>query len=193
MVPAIESHDFSTHLVKLDAILTEIVNSTALQENKKILENFKEFMVEEQSQKNFTITDLFEKYCEFVADNVETSELEVYHDDEPYYESVNVSVSVEHDDDRKWSLFKHCKVIFECEEDENMNYVLNLSRYSDSRSETNKWDARFEINPTISSLRYMSQFEVFLAKLTRRFCDIIVDEEYISDTVTPKATPEPSF
>ena len=41
LVPAIERHDFADHIVKLDTVLTEIVNSTSLVENQKLLENFK--------------------------------------------------------------------------------------------------------------------------------------------------------
>jgi hypothetical protein len=40
MVPAIERHDFSEYTLKLDTVLTEIVNNTSLQDNKKILDNF---------------------------------------------------------------------------------------------------------------------------------------------------------
>lgn len=37
MIPAIERHDFSDYIVKLDSVLTEIVNSTSLVENKTLL------------------------------------------------------------------------------------------------------------------------------------------------------------
>jgi len=48
MVPYIEKYDFSEYLPKLDTVLTEIVNSDACIENKKILENFKELSIKQK-------------------------------------------------------------------------------------------------------------------------------------------------
>lgn len=59
MVPYIEKYDFSEYLPKLDTVLTEIVNSDACIENKKILENFKDLSIK-QEEKEIKVTDLFE-------------------------------------------------------------------------------------------------------------------------------------
>ena len=56
MVPYIESYDFSEYLPKLDSVLTEIVNSDFCIGNKKILENFKDLMMEPE-QKEIKLTD----------------------------------------------------------------------------------------------------------------------------------------
>ena len=57
MVPYIEKYDFSEYLPKLDTVLTEIVNSDACIENKKILENFKELSIK-QEEKEMKVTDI---------------------------------------------------------------------------------------------------------------------------------------
>ena len=41
MIPVIENHDFNRYIVKLDSVLTEIINNTRLKDNKDSLENFK--------------------------------------------------------------------------------------------------------------------------------------------------------
>lgn len=46
MTPAIERVSLDDYVVKLDAILTEIINSTNLVDNKEILGNFKNLMTE---------------------------------------------------------------------------------------------------------------------------------------------------
>lgn len=46
MTPAIERVSLDDYVVKLDAILTEIINSTNLVDNKEILGNFKSLMTE---------------------------------------------------------------------------------------------------------------------------------------------------
>ena len=46
MVPVIENHDFNKYIVKLDNVLSEIINNTSLKDNKVVLENFKRLMKE---------------------------------------------------------------------------------------------------------------------------------------------------
>ena len=41
IVPVIEEHDFKQYITKLDTVLTEIVTSTNIVDNKEILEYFK--------------------------------------------------------------------------------------------------------------------------------------------------------
>ena len=61
MVPYIEKYDFSEYLPRLDTVLTEIVNSDACIENKKILENFKGLSIK-QEEKEMEVTDLFDAW-----------------------------------------------------------------------------------------------------------------------------------
>lgn len=98
MVPVIEKHNFNQYMVKLDSILTEIVNSTNLADNKRILDNFQS-LLKEPEYKEIKLSKFFEQYCEHVAKNVDTSNLEACCEDgEPYYEHVTASMKVEHED-----------------------------------------------------------------------------------------------
>lgn len=81
MTPAIERVNLDEYTVKLDAVLTEIINSTNLIDNKEILGNFKSLMTEPDKD-TISLKEVFEKYKEYVSENVDTSELEVYTDDE---------------------------------------------------------------------------------------------------------------
>ena len=76
MTPAIERVDLDEYTVKLDAVLTEIINSTNLIDNKEILGNFKSLMTEPDKD-TISLKEVFEKYKEYVSENVDTSELEV--------------------------------------------------------------------------------------------------------------------
>lgn len=191
MIPAIERHDFSDYIVKLDSVLTEIVNSTSLVENKTLLKNFNDLMVEEDI-KEFKTSNLFEKWCDFVAKEVETSGLEVNTDDgEPTYESVNCTMEVEHVDGRSWSDFEKANIVFECEHDEKLNFIIPISRRK--KFDGDKWSIDYSVNPTIETLRYMNEFEIFLLKLKRSFVKLTVDDECSDEEVTPEAEPEISF
>lgn len=191
MIPAIEGHDFSDHIVKLDTVLTDIVNKTNLVENQKLLENFRELMIEEDT-KEIKTSDLFEKWCEFVAKEVNTDGLEVDTcDGEPTYDSVDCRMEVEHVDGRSWSDIKKANIIFECEHDEKMNFMIPISRWE--KYDGDNWSIDYSANPDIQSLRHMNEFEVFVLKLKRSFVKLMVDDEYSDEEVNPEAEPEISF
>ena len=189
MVPVIERHDFNKYLVKLDEVLTSIINQTNLEDNKKILENFKELMREPEI-KEIKISEIFERYCEHVAKNIDTGELEACCDDgEPYYEHVTANMEVEHVD-KHWfnSGYEDCYVKLTCDEDEDLNCQIKLYREvgKDKWSILNGADS-IEIN----SLRNLSDFEVFLSVLQRSFVKIVLDtESETDDDIEPEEKPE---
>lgn len=189
IVPVIERHDFNQYLTKLDSVLTEIVNNTILTDNKKILENFKELMKEPET-KEVKLSDIFKRYCEHVAANVDTDELEACCDDgEPYYEHVTASMEVEHEY-KGWfkSSFDDCVVKFICEEDEDLNCQVKLYKLNSDK----KWNFRgYGDSVDINSLRNLSDFEVFLMVLKRGFVDIVMDKESdCDDDIDPEEKPE---
>lgn len=94
MTPVIERVNLDKYTVKLDAVLTEIINSTNLIDNKEILGNFKSLMTEPDKD-TISLKEVFEKYKEYVSESVDTSELEVYTDDEPRYQNVTAEVTVD--------------------------------------------------------------------------------------------------
>lgn len=189
IVPVIERHDFNQYLTKLDTVLTEIVNNTIIADNKKILENFKELMKEPET-KEVDLSDIFKRYCEHVAKNVSTDDLETCYDDGiPYYEHVTAIMKVEHED-KGWfkSSFDNCIVKFTCEEDEDLNCQIKF--YKGTNEE--KWSFRgYGDSIDVNSLRGISDFEVFLMTLKRGFVDIIMDQESAcEDDIEPEEEPE---
>lgn len=189
IVPVIERHDFNQYLVKLDEVLTSIVNQTSISDNKRILNNFKECLTEPQ-QKEIKLSEIFEKYRQHVADNVSTDGLEAYCDDgEPYYEFVTANMEVEHED-KGWfvSEYDDCYVRFTCEEDEDLNCQIKLYKGTDEK----EWKILKGINGIeINSLRNLSSFEVFLSVIQRSYTKIILDtENEYADDIEPTEKPE---
>lgn len=80
LVPFIESYDMSGYIVKLDTLLTEMVNKSVLTDNKNLLENFK-FMMEEPQETDIKISDLFKEYKKFVAGDMEVEGREIVIED----------------------------------------------------------------------------------------------------------------
>lgn len=189
MVPVIENHDFNKYLVKLDEVLTSIINQTSLEDNKKILENFKELMREPEI-KEIKLSEIFERYCEHVSKNVKTCELEACCDDsEPYYEHVTANMEVEYVD-KHWfnSSYEDCYVKFTCDEDGDLNCQIKLYR----GIEKDKWSILKGVDAIeINSLRDLSDFEVFLSVLQRSFVKIVLDtESETDDDIEPEEKPE---
>lgn len=188
MVPVIEAHDFNKYIVKLDTVLTDIVNNTNLAENKRILENFRELMKDPEC-KEIKLSEIFKKYCDHVSKNVDTDNLEVYTDDEPHYQYVSVMMDVE-DTGGRYSSYKEYTVTLECEEDEELKMQFRLTSWNDGK----EWRIRDVADDVdINSLRYLSDFEVFLITLRRALVSVIIDTNGEREEVEPDAEPEPEW
>lgn len=193
MVPAIEKYDFSKYLLKLDAVLTDIVNTTRLQDNVDILENFKSLMVEIKDNK-MSLEDIFRRYCKMVSKEVDTSELEVITDDDnPYYDNVNCSVEFE-DGGTAWFSDRNLgKLLFECDEDESLNFTLDLIS-SDSVTHNDNWRlCRVPGTTDIHSLAFSNEFKLLILQLMRNFTNINISKTYLSEEVEVEDTPEVTF
>lgn len=150
IIPVIERHDFNRYIVKLDSILTEIINQTSLADNKEILENFKALMVE-PGEKVIKLSTIFQKYCEYVAHDIDTTELEACcEDSEPYYEHVTAEMEVEHED--RWlapsveqKIQCHLKVV------EDLHKILPITNIV---VELANFDIQKILNPNIEGEEY---------------------------------------
>lgn len=183
MVPVIERLDLSEYTVKLDAVLTEIINSTNLVDNKEILGNFKSLMTEPDKDV-ISLKEVFEKYKEYVSKNVDTSDLEVYTDDTPTYQNVSARLETK----LTTSIFsrRYCDLIFECEDDTELTKKIHLYE-----SESNKFRiSGFKSELDISSLRSLDEFDIFIMRLDRAFCNITDIMDMYDDDIEVEAEPE---
>jgi hypothetical protein len=190
MVPYLESYDYSQYIVKLDSVLVDVLKNTTL-DNKKLLTNFKSLLVTEEIKEKITVTELFEKWQEYVAENVDTDGLEVNCDDSPSYEYVEVTCDFEEDERRSWSSLESGVLVFECEHDEKMNFEVKLHRWIDSKDKT--WSIDYKTNHEISSLRHINEFEIYLMKISQAGTKIEMDTTRESGEVEPGKEPEASW
>ncbi len=186
MTPAIERVSLDDYVVKLDAVLTEIINSTNLVDNKEILGNFKSLMTEPDKDV-INLEDVFEKYKEYVSKNIDTSDLEVNTDDKPSYQNVTVEVNV----DTRNNIFggSFFDLVFKCEEDENLIKKIHLYKLESNRCRIINFKSELDIN----SLRYVDEFDIFIMRLDRALCDITDIMDMYDDDVEVEAEPEASW
>jgi hypothetical protein len=190
MVPYFEQHSFADSVVKLDAVLTQVIQSSAAAENKKLLENFKSLMMP-VDDKELTASKLFEKWSKYVAAHVDTDDLEVIIDDGAYYEPVDVCMQLEVQKGRSYSVYDYGTLFFSCEHDEEMNFAVPVSRWKQSKD--SKWDMSFRTTADISSLRRLNDFEIYLMRLSQAGVKIEIDTESETDSITPDKEPEPEY
>ena len=186
MTQAIERVNLDEYTVKLDAVLTEIINSTNLIDNKEILGNFKSLMTDPDKD-TISLKEVFEKYKEYVSESVDTSELEVYTDDEPRYQNVTAEVTV----DTRNSIFgrRFCDLVFKCEEDEKLTKEIHLYESKRNGFRIKRLESELDIN----SLRYVDKFDIFMMRLDRAFCDITDIMDMYDDDVEEEYEPEESW
>ena len=183
MIPQLEKYDYSQHIVKLDTVLTDILKATTI-DNKKIIESFKGFYLDEMPRE-ITITEMFNKYKKHVEENVDTDGLEVNYDDEPTYESVEVTVEVE-EDSRSWSIYKHATIHFECEHDEAMNFSIHTQQSSGD----GYYFITDDLTEQFKSLKKAKTFELFLLRMRGEYTHIKLDVMDGVDDAYPEARPE---
>lgn len=188
MVPYLENYDYSDYIVKLDAVLVEVLKSTAL-ENKRLLENFKELTCSVEPKK-IKVSELFEKWMSYVEKNVKTDDLDIDYDEEPTYEYVEVAMDFDAPEERNWSSFDHGVIVFECEHDEEMNVAIPVSRW---RKYDKDWSIDYKTTKDLDSLRNLNEFEVFIMKLKQSHSDIVMDTKYETSEIIPEERPEASF
>lgn len=187
MVPYIESYDFSEYLPKLDSVLTEIVNSDFCIGNKKVLENFKNLMMEPE-QKEVKLTDLFKAWIEQCERDIDTDGLDIDYDDGVSYQCVDCEMRFELEDKPSWSSTQRAVITFENEHDKKLNVEIPVSKW---KEEPYKLSVYKDL--MISSLKGLSEFEVLLLRLSRAGTAIIIDREYDDNYIQPEEEPEASF
>ena len=81
---------------------------------------------------------------------------------------------------------RFCNLVFECEEDEKLTKVIHLYESKSNRFSITGFKSELDIN----SLRYVDEFDIFMMRLDRAFCDITDIMEMYDDEVEVKAEPE---
>ena len=189
LVPFIEQYNMGGYAVKLDDVLSQIVEQTALADNKRILENFRGLMVEPPT-KTVTLEEVFERYCGFVQRSIDTDGLEIVFDDEPHYECVTACAQIEMDERfLRNSLFEYATLsLWARDDDEALPFAVKLVRWKEDRA--NGFDIRYDRAPTLAGLSTMSDFEVYLTALSRACTKLTWDKGMLDKEVQPDAEPE---
>lgn len=192
MVPYIEKYDFTEFLPKLDSVLTEIVNSDGCIAEKRILENFKELMLEPE-QKEIKVTEVFETWIKQCEKDIDVDGLEICYDDGVYYASVECEMRFNEEDKPSWSCFRRGRITFENDHDESLNVEIPVLQYISSYGNDEPYKISLSSDIKISSLRRLSDFEVLLLRLERAGTAIVIDKEWDSSYIEPEKEPEATF
>lgn len=192
LITQIEKYDLAAYIPKLDAVLTEIVNSTVLKENRDILNNFKELMCE-PDKNTITISELFKAYIDFVAKNMDTDGRRIKYDDGvASYVPMDVYVDVEYED-RAWSSFDKAVVKFYVGENdqEKLNREIVITRLKDCTSDN--WHIVKSYYFNLMSLHNLTDFDILLIRLERACASISIDVDIDESVAEPVQKPEATY
>lgn len=192
MVPYIKSRDFTEYLPKLDAVLTEIVNSDACLANREVLQNFRDLLLEPE-QKEIKVTEIFKAWIRQCEKDIDTDDLDIDYDDGVSYSCVNCEMRVEEEDRPSWSSFQRAVITFENEHDEKLNIEIPISKWVDSNRKEEPYSLSISNDISISSLRMLNDFQILLLRLERARTAIIIDKEYDDSYIQPEKEPEATF
>lgn len=176
MVPYIEEYDFSAYLPKLDAVLTELVNSDTCMANKQMLENFKELLTEPE-QKEIKVTDLFKEWIKWCNEAIDTDSC------------VNCEMRVDELEKASWSSVQRAVIIFENEHDSDLNVEIPISKWIWGNGKEETYTISKSGDVVISSLRRLNDFQMLLLRLERAGTKIIIDKEYDDSYIRLDAEP----
>lgn len=166
MIPYLENYDYSKYIVKLDSVLTDVLKATSL-ENKTILTNFKELTTEIPNE--IKMSDILEAWAKHCEENVDKDKLDMD------YEGGYVTATLETEDvSSSWSDFQRIIVRLECEEDEELKCEFEISKWRNHRERFGMYNKSLN---EISSLINLSEFDVFLLKVSQGYDNIILDIE----------------
>ena len=84
---------------------------------------------------------------------------------------------------------RFCDLVFKCEEDEKLTKEIHLYESKSNRFHITGFKSELDIN----SLRYVDEFDIFMMRLDRAFCDITDIMEMYDDGVEVEAGPEASW
>lgn len=147
----------------------------------------------EPEQKEIKVTDLFKAWKNKCERDINTDGLDIDYDDGVSYSCVECEMIVEELGKPSWSSTKRALITFENEHDESLNVEIPISKWIFDSGREEPYTLSLENDLTISSLRYMDDFQILLMRLARARTTIVIDKNYDSDDIYPEAEPEASF
>lgn len=165
IVPFLEGYDYSHYIVKLDAVMTELLKTTTLN-NRMILENFTHLMTTEKIEE-IKMSELFKKYCEYCKEHINDYKLA-----EDYIKEITCSFEIEEfEDSNNWG---RGRIFFKCEEDEDddLTFEADILCYCNSN-----WSIRSNLDIlNLKGLNNLKEFEILLMRLSQCGDVLIVDD-----------------
>lgn len=167
LVPAIESYDLGKCNVKLELLLDQLVEESAIGERRDILKNLKLLAASDTAPKETAFSDIVDAFERFVADDFDNSGREVQDGE---YAPIECRYAIEAQKRHGYfePLFEECVIAFEVIEEDDPNDCaptmakrVRLSRYRADRD----WviDAPRELS--VTDLRCLDEFDTRIATM----------------------------
>lgn len=197
LVPAIESYNLSNYNVKLGIFLEQLMNETAIDDTRKLLQNF-HGIISDENTGTILASEILKAYAEHCAYEFSCDGREVDNENETYQNfAVCADIEQEYNHTSRYYTGEDAilKLYIEDEyesdaDNSKLNYEIRMWRTSSDAP--NQWRPLVRRDYTIGEIQNMSHFDILILKLSQNKTKIINNlDEYNSDIeVTPEDTPE---
>ena len=181
MMGVVKDTDFTEYCNVIKGIINQSLPQTALPEYKTFVEGLQATLGKPTPKwdTKVKVSDIFEEYCKYVEEQeFDSDDLDDIDDGTSY---INLAMKIEEDNNSYYTTaFKLCFYIdghYSGDEDD-YKFEVELSKMYDGNHHI-----RFQ-KDKVSDYRHLSSFELYLLQLSNSYTDIVVDDNYLEETVT---------
>ena len=178
MVSAVER--FRLDNARLEVVLSNVINESAVGERARLLENFGKLALSE-SRDAIPASELLDEYAKYAASAYDCDGREVVHDSgNPSYEYLECHIELEVRDPGYRSIRKDATLLLyveDCDEEqqERICRAIRLWRWDDYPKDPNRWLVSYPPQPTFRGLAKADGFDIYLAHLELAGTEILWD------------------
>ena len=193
-IPVIEKYDLAACNVKLEMLLDQLIEESAVEERRKILENARLLTSSDNVPDDIDLEWLFNKYCDFVSSEFDCSGREV---EDGCYNPIHVEATVERTS-HPHSLFEEVTVTFAPNDSDDPNdecerlaKSFHMSRYKSTQDDGYLLDGFHDLS--IHDLKTLDMFDTVVATVAssaKRISADTWDDKNLWTDVVPDAEPE---
>ena len=179
MCQHIEKYDFSKHLIKFTEVLDEIMKAPTVKQYNQVAKNLKALFTVKVPESEISLNEIFDKYCKYVEDDCTIS----YSDCENAEEGTTcVTCKFEKVEDSYSGDYKFSAYRDDGEELEDFTYYIAIRKWH-FNDKYSIYDSYKEEEKRLNSIRYASEFDIYLMLIKQSSVYLNDLDEYLEDDV----------
>lgn len=182
MMGVVKDTDFTEYCNVIKGIINQALPQTALPEYKRFVEGLQKTLGKPTPtwDTKVKVSDIFKEYCKYVEEqDFDSDDLDDIDDGTSY---INLAMELKEDDTSSYTTAYKLRFFIEGHysgDEEDYEFEVELTKNYSS----NDHHIGFS-KDKVSDYRHLSSFELYLLQLSNCYTDIIVDDNYLEESVT---------